>query len=140
MIEGSIYNSEDDFEERIRDDLKNKKDFCVKTSKNMSFAVASIKTIMKESGLRCRVYTSKRSGAATTAAVGGLAVLSIESIPFATALAFTPAAVVVGIVGIGAGIGILVHNIATRNPDYEVIKYPLSGDIVVKYRTRIEVK
>ena len=80
-----------------------------------------------------------RAGAATAATAGSVALLS-EAIPMATAVALAPAMAVLGTVGISAAVGIAAHRIITRNPDYEVVKYPLRNEVVLCYKTRIEVE
>ena len=45
------------------------------------------------------------------------------------AATFSPAAVV----GLGAAVGIGLHNLVTFNPDYEIGKNKLAGTVTVKY-------
>lgn len=138
MADYVSFNSVGDFEAKVREAVSRKEDIRIKTSRNTSEALAVIKRILEENGLRFRVYTSMRSGAATAATAGGVALLS-EAIPIATAVAPTPVMVVLGTVGVGAAVGIAAHRIATRNPDYEVVKYPLKKELWLRYKTRIDV-
>lgn len=139
MGDSSKFNSAEEFVEDLRRKIQAKDDFVVKTEKNMKEAVAAIRTVIEAEGLRCRVYTKRRGSAAATAVVGGTAVLTLEVVPYAVGLALFPYAAVIGLAGIAASLGIAAHRIATKNPDYEVIKSPLSKEIFVKYKTRIDV-
>ena len=83
--------------------------FQVVAVSNISSTVSKIEGRMEKLGLKCRIYTEYRSA-------------SIASL-------FSPAA----IFGLGAAVGIGLHNLATFNPDYEIGKNKLAGTLTVKY-------
>lgn len=83
--------------------------FQVVAVSNISAVVKKIEGRLEKQGLKCRVYSEYRSTA--------------------MAAAFSPAAVV----GLGAAVGIGLHNLATFNPDYEIGKNKLAGTVTVKY-------
>ena len=76
--------------------------------------------------MRCRIYTSKIALVAGTAYLAGGTTALIALAPIAAPLA--------GLAGMASLAGIAAHRIATRNPDYEIIKYPVSSSIVVEYK------
>lgn len=86
-----------------------RKSFQVVAVSNISAVVEKIEGRVEKAGLRCRVFTEYR--AASMAAT------------------FSPAAMV----GLGAVVGIGLHNLATFNPDYEIGKNKLAGTVTVKY-------
>lgn len=83
--------------------------FQVVTVSNISATVKKVEGRIEKAGLRCRVYTEYRSAS--------------------MAATFTPAAPW----GLGAAVGIGLHNLATLNPDYEIGKNKIAGTLTVKY-------
>lgn len=84
--------------------------FRVVAVSNIRAVVGKIEGRIEKAGLKCRVYSEYRS---TSMA----------------AVAFGP----VGLLGVGAAVGIGIHNLATFNPDYEIGKNKLAGTLTVKY-------
>ena len=103
---------------------------------DMSEAVSVLEKTIEECGLRCRTYTSKRSAVTAAVAAGGVAgtvgasTVGVVFIPV-VGVSLAP---ILGLAGISTAIGIGLHRLATRNPDYEIIKHPLSKKIVVEYK------
>lgn len=121
--------------DRLKSDAKpmiaKKSSFEVVDVNNMSEVVSVLEGAIEEGGLRCRTYTNKRSVVTTAAAAGGVAGWASMTIIPVLGVSLAP---VVGLAGIGAAIGIGAHRLATRNPDYEIIKHPLDKKIVVEYK------
>jgi len=84
--------------------------FQVVAVSNISAVVEKIEGRLEKQDLKCRVYSEYRSAA--------------------MAATFSPAAVV----GLGAAVGIGLHNLATFNPDYEIAKNKLAGTVTVLYK------
>jgi len=70
--------------------------------------IDKLEKMIESEGLRCRTYTKGRTAAiAAELALGG--------------------------VGLVVGAGILAHNLATLNPDYEIAKNYITGTLTVSY-------
>ena len=83
--------------------------FQVVAVSNIGAVVEKIEGRIEKQNLKCRVYSEYRSTE--------------------MAATFSPAAVV----GLGAAVGIGLHNLVTFNPDYEIGKNKLAGTVTVKY-------
>ena len=92
--------------------IQRKESFTITRVKNFSQAVKKIERLIEAQNLSCRIYTAGRS---TT---------------MAATLASGPA-VIFGLVSAAA---ISAHNLGTRNPDYEIAKYPLAKKLVINYK------
>lgn len=115
----------------VKQILETKSSFEVVNIGNISDVVSELKKIIEGSGLRCRTYTSKRSVITTTATAGGVAGWASMTIIPVMGVSLAP---VVGLAGIAATVGIGAHRLATWNPNYEIIKHPLSRKVVVEYK------
>lgn len=82
---------------------------------NMGEAIATLENKIKAHNLSCRVYTKGRA-----ASILGIA------IP-------TPVTV---LGGWASAIGIVAHNLATYNPDYEIAKNLLTKTLTVTYKKK----
>lgn len=99
-------------QERVRDCILNRESFAVS---NVDFGkqsniVEMIEREIESAGLSCRVRTANRGwavAAMSIATLGGAAV---------------------------AGAAIAAHDLATKDPDYEVIKEMLGSDVAVEYK------
>lgn len=78
-----------------------------------SVAVKWLENEIEKHGMRCRIYSGYRK-----------AVLAGALIPTG----------VTQITALAAGVGMLAHNLATRNPDYEICKQVVGDGIEVTYR------
>lgn len=104
------YNNESDLKKAIQAH----RTFRVICNKGgQSFIANWLETEIESQGLKCRIYTSKRS-----------ALMASSLIPTG----------VTQVAGIVAAIGIAAHNIATYNPDYEIVKDTIGSDISVYFR------
>jgi len=75
-------------------------------SGRMGSAVSKIENIIENQSLSCRVYTYGRVASAGATLVGGIT----------------------GLAGLASVVGMAVHNIATYNPDYEMVNNPYYSD------------
>jgi hypothetical protein len=78
-----------------------------------SVAVAWLEREIESHGMRCRIYSGYRKALLAGAVIP-------TGITQATALF--------------AGVGMLIHNLATMNPDYEICKSVVGDGIEVTYR------
>lgn len=92
--------------------IQNHQTFRVIGVKNMSFIAKELEYKIESRGMKCRIYTSKR--------VASLALGLIPGVPL--------------LASIGSAVGIAAHNIATFNPDYELIKHPVDNCIEVVFK------
>jgi hypothetical protein len=67
---------------------------------------------IEPAGLKCRVYTKGRIAAAGASLLGGIT----------------------GAAGIASAISIAAHNLATYNPDYEIVKHLVDNTLSVFYK------
>lgn len=93
--------------------INSKSDFLITEVSNLGYAVKQLEKAIEGKGMSCRVYTKGRSAAIAAAAIP------------------TPVTVIGGWL---SGIGIAAHNLATLNPDYEIAKNKISGEITVSYQ------
>ena len=77
----------------------------------MSSAVTSIKSIVESEGLKCRVFTHGRAITALSAFASGIT----------------------SAIGGASIIGVTGHEIATFNPDYEIVKHHIQHKLVIRY-------
>lgn len=84
----------------------------VGVSGNMGSTIRILETTIESAGLKCRVYTQGRIAAAGATFLGGAT----------------------GFAGMFATLGIAAHNLATYNPDYEIVKHVVDGSISVRYK------
>lgn len=80
---------------------------------NMDIAVSRIEQIIEKQGFSCRIKTANRAA--------GIAVAAIPN-------------PITAVIGIGTAIGIAAHNIATFNPDFEIIKNYVNNKITLHYK------
>ena len=95
--------------EKLETLIMRRESFQVVAVSNLGAVVEKIEGRIEKQNLKCRVYSEYRSTA--------------------MAATFSPAAVV----GLGAAVGIGLHNLVTFNPDYEIGKNKLAGTVTVKY-------
>ncbi len=81
-------------------------------SGRMSSAVSQIEQLIESKNLSCRVLTNGRIAAAGGSFFGGIT----------------------GVLGVVSAIGIAAHNIATYDPDYEIIKHPVDNKLSITYK------
>jgi hypothetical protein len=81
-------------------------------SGRMSSAIQKIENVIEPAGLKCRVYTKGRIAAAGASLLGGIT----------------------GAAGIASAISIAAHNLATYNPDYEIVKHVVDNSLSVLYK------
>ncbi len=87
--------------------------FIVCDAANTSNVAKKLEKAIEEKGLRCRIRTSHR--------VAGIAASLIPT-------------GITQVAGVATAIGIVAHNLATYNPDYEIIKCPLKDCVEVMYQ------
>ncbi|GAB6070851.1 hypothetical protein JCM30760_19480 [Thiomicrorhabdus hydrogeniphila] len=98
---------------KLQEFIKQKKTFeVVGASGNISEAVQAVEKAIESLGLSCRIYTKGRIAAAGATVFGG----------------------VTGVLGAASAIGIAAHNLATYDPDYEVIKHMVDNKLSVVYQ------
>lgn len=95
--------------EKINQLISKKASFQVVGLSDISRIVEAVEGCIEKHDMSCRVYTEYRTGA-----------LGVE--------------VLMGGIGIFAGIGIGLHNLATFNPDYEIGKNKIKGTVTVTYK------
>lgn len=78
----------------------------------MGSAVSAIENIIEAENLSCRVYTYGRVATAGGTLFGG----------------------VTGLLGVASVIGMVAHNLATLNPDYEIAKHVIDKKLSVTYK------
>lgn len=98
-------------ENTIEGHIVRRETFEITGIKDMSYTVKKIEKIIENYGLKVRVYRANRS-----AAIAGAA------IPTGVTQA----------VGVWSAIGIGLHNLATYNPDFEIVKSRNSLKVVYK--------
>lgn len=81
-------------------------------SGRMSSAIQKIENAIEPAGLKCRVYTKGRIAAAGASIFGGIT----------------------GVAGVASAISIAAHNLATYNPDYEIVKHLVDNSLSVLYK------
>lgn len=100
--------------DKIGDLIDQRRSFILTNVPNVtSHVVSTIENRIESKGLKCRVYTSKRS-----------AVLAVGLIPSG----------ITQLTALGTAIGIGIHNLVTFNPDYEIIKYIKDNQVSVVYK------
>lgn len=109
MSKGNVLHHISDHE--LRALIDKRESFTITRVTNFKQTVKKIEQIIEQNGATCRIYTAGRA-----------ATMAISLIP-SPALLF----------GLASAVAITAHNIATRNPDYEIAKFPLSDTIVVNY-------
>ena len=99
------------FGQTVSDFISRKESFAVVSvpKGKQSMATQIVEQTIESAGLKCRIRTANRGWA-----VGALTVLTLG-----------------GAAAAAAAVG--VHNLATINPDYEVIKQMFGSDIQVEY-------
>ena len=105
------FNGWESLESRVATLIAEKSSFAVVNvpSGKQSLAVEMVERAIESSGMKCRVRTANRGWA-----IGAL-----------TALTLGGAAVAAATVG--------AHNLATKDPDYEIVKEMFGSDIQVEY-------
>ncbi|MGY3932861.1 Uncharacterised protein [Aeromonas encheleia] len=84
----------------------------VGVSGKMGSTVRILEKTIESAGLKCRIYTRGRIAATGATFVGGAT----------------------GVAGLFSAIGIAAHNLATYNPDYEIVKHMVDNSISVLYK------
>ena len=103
-------------EDKISKAIADRKTFKVLCgSSSQKSAVGWLEREIEKQGLKCRVYTSKRAG-----------LMAASLIPTG----------VTQVAGLVSGIAIGVHNLATYNPDYEIVKDTIGSDISVIFKIK----
>lgn len=98
---------------KLEDLIKKKISFeVVGVSGKMSDAVKTVENAIESLGLTCRIYTKGRIAAAGATLFGGIT----------------------GVLGAASTIGIAAHNLATYNPDYEIVKHMVDNKLSVVYQ------
>lgn len=92
--------------------IDSKVSFQVVSIQHMGSVVEKIEGRIEKAGLSCRVYTEYRSAAVAGSVLGGI-----------TAIA-----------GVASAAAIAAHNLATWNPDYELGKNQVKGQLSVVYK------
>ena len=92
--------------------IQRKESFTLTKVKNCSQTVKKIERLIEAHNLSCRVYTAGRSTTMAAALASGPAIFF----------------------GLASAAAISAHNLATRNPDYEIAKYPLADKLVINYK------
>jgi hypothetical protein len=105
------FNGWESLESRVATLIAEKSSFAVVNvpSGKQSLAVEMVERAIESIGMKCRVRTANRGWA-----IGALSVLTLGT-----------AAVAAAAVG--------VHNLATKDPDYEIVKEMFGSDIQVNY-------
>jgi hypothetical protein len=105
------FNGWESLESKVATLITEKLSFAVVNvpSGKQSLAVEMVERAIESTGMKCRVRTANRGWA-----VGALSVLTLG--------AAAAAAAAVG-----------VHNLATKDPDYEIVKEMFGSDISVNY-------
>lgn len=89
--------------------ILNQQNFIIYDVANMGDIVVHLENIIEQNNMSCRIYTKNRVAAAA-----------------------------VGILHFGTGVatlaGIAAHNLATRNPDFEIAKDYIHNQIFVSYK------
>jgi len=102
----------EDLETKAVEFIKQRKSFQVwGLDQRMLIAVAFLEKAMSCACLTSRVYSSKRA---------------LSLLGLATPWTFP--------IGILSGIGIIAHNLATYDPDYEIAKYNVDKVLIVTYK------
>lgn len=99
--------------DKAPDLIKDHETFAISDALDTTRIAAQIEKIIEYHGMTCRVYNANRS-------------LSIAS-----ALIPTPQTILFGVI---SALSIGIHNLATRNPDYEVIKCLVDNQVIVVYK------
>lgn len=99
--------------DRVESLIKNHADFEVTgLSGRMKSAVQRLENLIESEGMRCRIYTYGRVAAAGGSFFGGIT----------------------GVLGVASAVGMVAHNAATLNPDYEIAKHRIDNRLSVKYK------
>ena len=107
-----IFKDWEDFSGKVPELISAKESFSVAgvPSGKQSTAVEIVERAIESAGMKCRVRTENRGWA-----IGALSVLTLGAAAAAAA-------------AVGA------HNLATSNPDYEIVKEMIGSDIQVEYK------
>ena len=95
--------------------IMNRKSFSIKEIDSMDVVVSRVEKEIEGQGMRCRIYTSRRS-----------ALLAAGLIPTGVTQA----------VAATAAIGIGVHRLFTWNPDWEISKGTIYSSMAVIYKKK----
>ena len=139
-IDVEIYPAQNLEEDKLEQLIKDKRSFNITDVKEMSVLIQNIENLMESNGLKVRVSTKKRALAsiATGVTATGLIAGSIVFAPVGAAagvVAITAAAT--GITSAATATSIGVHNLATFNPDYTILKNPITSTVTVRYMKKI---
>ncbi|UNP87533.1 hypothetical protein MNZ22_11880 [Aeromonas encheleia] len=99
--------------EKLVDLISSRSSFeVVGISEKMGSTVRVLEATIESAGLKCRVYTRGRIAAAGATFIGGAT----------------------GVAGLVYAATIAAHNLATYNPDYEIVKHVVDNSISVLYK------
>lgn len=99
--------------EQLEKLIRQKKSFeVVGATGNILEAVKVVETAIESQGLSCRIYTKGRIASAGATVFGG----------------------VTSVLGIASAVGIAAHNLATYDPDYEILKHLVDNKLSVVYQ------
>ncbi|MFM2589488.1 hypothetical protein [Vibrio sp. TBV020] len=96
-------------DEKLRELISKRRSFTLTDVDGISRTVTRLESHIEGQGLSCRIYTAGRKAV--------------------MASTFSPAA----LFGLASSAAIAAHNLATRNPDYEVAKYPLTNKLEITF-------
>lgn len=132
-----------EFREKISRAISEKSSLELTEIKNMKETLSIIEGVLSDKKIKYRSRTNNRAALVPLAGTGIIgsaltaAYINILSAPAAVgaagALASIAAPVLVP-VGVVSGIGIIGHRIFTRNPDYELVKFPRAKAIHLIYK------
>ncbi|MEM5450756.1 hypothetical protein AB3X91_07615 [Paraburkholderia sp. BR14263] len=111
-IEYARYTTDELTSEKLDSLIASKTSFQIVSIQHMSSVVEKVENRIEKAGLTCRVYTEYRSAAMAGSLLGGV-----------TALA-----------GVASAAAIAAHNLATWDPDYELGKNQVKGQLTVVYK------
>ncbi|WP_083249955.1 MULTISPECIES: hypothetical protein [unclassified Aeromonas] len=98
---------------KLKQLISQRKSFEVRgLSGRMDSAVTYVEREIESSGLSCRIYLYGRVAAAGASVFGG----------------------VTGLLGIASAVGMVAHNLATYDPDYEIAKHKIDNKLTVTFK------
>ncbi|MFM0335022.1 hypothetical protein [Paraburkholderia fungorum] len=111
-IELALYTTDELTNAKLDSLIESKTSFEIVNIQHMGSVVEKVEGRIEKAGLSCRVYTEYRSAAMAGSVLGGI-----------TAIA-----------GVATAAAIAAHNLATWNPDYELGKNQIKGQLSVVHK------